>query len=157
MDTTRRASLFALGAAPAALAACATAQTSGAFTLTPAAYAAWLDRYKRAWETKDAAAAGALFTEDASYHEMPFDAPMQGRAAIEAYWARVTAGQSDIAFTAHVVMCAEDRGVSHWHAAFTGGDGSAIELDGVFICRFTDAEIVSNLREWWHIKVTPSA
>ena len=28
-------------------------------------------------------AAGKLFVADASYHEMPFDAPKQGRAAIE--------------------------------------------------------------------------
>ncbi len=40
-------------------------------------------------------AAGAPFTADASYHEIPFDEPMQGRAAIEAYWSRVTATQSD--------------------------------------------------------------
>ena len=75
---TRRTSLLAL----AALAACAPAERAD--VIDAAAFAAWLDRYKQAWEARDAALAGALFTEDASYHEMPFDAPMQGRAAIEA-------------------------------------------------------------------------
>lgn len=120
------------------------------------AFAAWLDRYKQAWEERDAQSAGALFTEDAIYHEMPFDEPMEGRAAIENYWATVTAGQSDILFTYEVFSCEGNQCTAHWHAAFTGvPGGEAIELDGVFLCDFADAETVRSLREWWHVKVTP--
>lgn len=158
MNATRRGSLVTLGVASLALAACVRtpAASDSGFALTPEQYAAWLDRYKQAWETRDPAAAGALFTEDASYHEMPFDAPMLGRAAVEAYWARVTAGQANVRFTYEVIACTGAEGVSHWHAAFTGIPGdAAIELDGVFVCRFADANHVSALREWWHVKVTP--
>lgn len=154
MYPTRRASVLG---APLALAACATAGAPSS-ALTPAQHAAWLDLYKRAWETRDPAAAGALFTADASYHEMPFDAPMQGRAAIEAYWARVTASQTNVRFSYDIVATSADQGVSQWHATFNGvPGGETIDLDGVFVCRFADALTVSALREWWHVRVTPAA
>ena len=47
--------------------------------LTPAALEAWLARYGEAWEQRDPARAAALFTENAPYHEMPFEAPKAGR------------------------------------------------------------------------------
>src|SRR5687768_12247962 len=72
--------------------------TAQAKALTPAALEAWLQRYGAAWESRDPAAAGKLFLADASYHEMPFDAPKQGRAAIEEYWRKVTADQRDVKF-----------------------------------------------------------
>ena len=49
--------------------------------LNSAALTAWLSAYGAAWQTRDATAAGKLFTADASYHEMPFDAPKAGRSA----------------------------------------------------------------------------
>ncbi len=162
MHPTRRASLLSLGGVPLALGACATADaqspTAQSPGLTPAQHAAWLDRYKQAWETRDPAAAGALFSADASYHEMPFDAPMQCRAAIEAYWARVTAGQANVRFSYEIVASSGDQGVSQWHATFNSvPDGATIDLDGVFVCRFADALTVNALREWWHVRVTPAA
>lgn len=149
---TRRTSLLAL----AALAACAPAAHND--LIDAAAFSAWLDRYKQAWEARDAALAGALFTEDASYHEMPFDAPMQGRAAIEAYWTRVTATQTNVRFTYDLLSCAGAQGICHWHATFNSAPGGeTIDLDGVFVCEFADARTVKALQEWWHVRVTPAA
>jgi uncharacterized protein (TIGR02246 family) len=152
MKMNRRAACAGFAAAATLIGAEAAAQDAPA--ITPAAFAAWLERYKQAWETRDASLAGALFTEDATYHEKPFDAPMQGRPAIEAYWTRVTAGQSDIHFTYEVIACAGDQGVAHWHAAFLVEGGARIELDGVFVCAFADAETVRHLREWWDVQAT---
>ncbi len=156
MDITRRTS-FATLAGAATLGACATPQSDAARDgLTPTAFAAWLDGYKAAWETRDAARAGALFTEDASYHEMPFEAPMMGRAAIEAYWTRVTAAQSNIRFTYDVIACEGDQGVAHWHATFNAGS-DVVDLDGVFVCAFAPSGQIRALREWWHVKAGPAA
>src|SRR5882672_9886103 len=58
----------------------------------------WVARYGAAWEARDAAAAGVLFTAKARYSETPFELPKQGRAAIEEYWRTVTADQRDIIF-----------------------------------------------------------
>ncbi len=148
---TRRTALLAL----AGLGACAQVIPG---VIDAAAFSAWLDRYKQAWEERNAGLASALFTEDASYHEMPFDAPIMGRAAIEAYWTRITATQSNIRFSYEVLSCTGDRGICTWRAAFASAPGGeAIDLDGVFVCDFADARTVNALREWWHVRVSPAA
>src|SRR5437763_10435022 len=49
--------------------------------------ARWLDAYVRAWETYDADAIAALFSEDATYAWHPWDElPVRGRAAIVKAW-----------------------------------------------------------------------
>ncbi len=162
MKTSRQSARSAVLTAIAALTAvfCLAAQPASAETkaaVTTQDFAAWLDGYKEAWETRDAAKAGALFTADATYHENPFEDEMQGRAAIEEYWAGVTADQRDVAFTYEVLTCYEDKCLAQWHAAFTSASGgAAIELDGVFLCAFADAKTVKSLKEWWHLKVTPA-
>lgn len=126
------------------------------YCLDEAAFAAWLETYKTAWEQRDPAAATALFTPDASYHEMPFDAPIEGAGAIAAYWANAVAGQRDIRFTSQILSCAGDEGIAHWHCAFTGiSGGEQIDLDGIFRCRFAEAGRVAHFQEWWHVRVAP--
>jgi uncharacterized protein (TIGR02246 family) len=56
----------------------------------------WAERYARAWEDADDEAAGALFTDDATYRSDPFREPHRGRDAIRAYWREVTASQSNV-------------------------------------------------------------
>ena len=126
--------------------------------LTTQVFAAWLDRYRTAWEQRDPAAAAALFTADATYRETPFDPPpFEGREAIRDYWARTVAGQRDVRFSSDVLACADDRGICHWNASFTAAaTGAKLELDGIFHCRFADDEHVSSFEEWWHLKMTPA-
>jgi ketosteroid isomerase-like protein len=134
---------FMAGFACAAAAKSPTATTLGA----------WLDRYGAAWETRDAAAAGRLFSADASYLEMPFDAPKKGRAGIEEYWRGVTADQRDIHFESKVIAVNGSTGVAHWSAKFRlQSSGAAIELDGVFVLEFNDSGECTSLREWWHVR-----
>ena len=126
------------------------------YMLDEVAFAAWLDSYKAAWEARDPEQAAALFTPDATYHEMPFDAPIVGREAIAAYWAGAVAGQKGIVFNYEILACAGRTGLCHWHCAFTGvSGGEAIDLDGIFHCRFVESGIVSHFREWWHVQVVP--
>ena len=121
--------------------------------LTSAALESWLQRYGAAWEARDAARAGPLFTVDATYHEMPFDPPKQGRAAIEEYWRTVTADQRDVKFEAQVISINGNTGVAHWHAKFrVAATGATLELDGVFVLEFDESGHCKSLREWWHLK-----
>ena len=113
----------------------------------------WLAGYEQAWETRDADKAAALFTPNAQYHEMAFEAPKDGRAGIRDYWSTVTADQRNIDFTFDVIATEGTRGIAHWHAAFTTASSNAkIELDGVFVLTFTADGLVSELREWWVLK-----
>ncbi len=129
-----------------------------AFALDRSTFTAWLDAYKAAWETRDPSAVEALFTDDATYRENPFEEPFQGATGVGDYWARVTAGQRDITFTYELFAVEGDTGYCRWHAAFTADPGdAAIDLDGVFRCVFAEAGKVRTFEEWWHIKVVPAS
>jgi hypothetical protein len=121
--------------------------------LDQASLEAWLKKYGTAWETRDAAAAGPLFTAEAIYHEMPFDPVKQGRAAIQDYWKTVTADQRDIKFESKVIAVNGNAGVAHWKATFKlQSTGATISLDGVFVLEFAESGECRSLREWWHVK-----
>lgn len=121
--------------------------------LTAASLEAWLARYEQAWEQRDPAQAAALFTENAPYHEMPFDAPKAGRAGIRDYWATVTADQRDVDFKSQVVAVNGRTGVARWSASLnSASSGVRVELDGVFVLQFDASGLCSELREWWHVR-----
>jgi ketosteroid isomerase-like protein len=123
--------------------------------LTPAAVEAWLTRYEDAWEKRDSALAAALFTENAAYHEMPFDAPKAGRAGIRDYWATVTADQREVDFKSQVVAVNGRTAVARWSASLkSASSGVRVELDGVFILTFEASGLCSELREWWHVRTS---
>jgi ketosteroid isomerase-like protein len=122
-------------------------------TLSNAALETWLQKYGAAWESRDAAAAGKLFTPDATYHEMPFDPAKQGRAAIHDYWKTVTADQREIKFESQVIAVNGNTGVAHWKATFKlASNGATVALDGVFVLEFDASGECKSLREWWHVK-----
>jgi ketosteroid isomerase-like protein len=123
--------------------------------LTVAAVETWLAHYKEAWERRDPAKAASLFTENAPYHEMPFDAPKSGRNGIRDYWATVTADQRDIEFGSQVIAVTGQTAVARWSARLrSAASGVQVELDGVFILTFDDSGLCSELREWWHVKTS---
>lgn len=123
--------------------------------LTAAAVEAWLAQYKEAWEQRDPAKAASLFTENAPYHEMPFDAPKAGRAGIREYWATVTADQRDIDFRSQLIAVTGQTAVARWSARLvSASSGTRVELDGVFILTFDASGLCSELREWWHVKTS---
>ncbi len=146
-----RAALLKLIAATAilcTLAPCAQAQ------LTSAKLDSWLAGYREAWEKRDAERAVQLFTENARYQEMPFDAPKSGRAGIREYWSGVTADQRDIEFHSQTVAVNGNTGVAHWSAKFKqASTGMTVELDGVFVLELDPKTgLCSTLREWWHVR-----
>lgn len=118
----------------------------------------WLNAYKTAWETKDADKAAALFTADARYRDNPFEPAHEGRAGIHAYWSAVTTDQSNIAFSSTITAVSGAVAVAPWHAEFTQtSTGAHIALDGVFILEFDENGLCRDLKEWWHIVVTPAS
>jgi uncharacterized protein (TIGR02246 family) len=122
-------------------------------SLTPAAVEAWLTRYGQAWVERDPDRAAALFTENAPYHEMPFDAPKAGRAGIRDYWATVTADQRDVRVNTQLIAVTGQTAVARWSASLKSASaGVRVELDGVFILTFEGSGLCSELREWWHVR-----
>ena len=146
-----RATLYRLMAVTvviSAVAPCAQAQ------LTTAKLDSWLAGYREAWEKRDAERAAQLFTDNARYQEMPFDAPKSGRAGIREYWSGVTADQRDVEFQSQTIAVNGNTGVAHWSAKFKqASTGMTVELDGVFVLEFDPKTgLCSTLREWWHVR-----
>ncbi len=149
--TVRIQSRFARVAAIAA--ASIAAGPSMAEPLTTGALTDWLARYEHAWEARSPEAAAALFTEHATYREMPFDAPFTGRDAIRDYWRSVTSDQREVDFTSDVLSVSGNVGVAHWAATFTQpSTGKRVALDGIFVLAFAADGRCESLREWWHSK-----
>jgi SnoaL-like protein len=122
-------------------------------SLTAAGLEKWLAGYERAWESRDPARAAELFTPNARYHEMPFDAPKAGQTGIREYWTSVTADQRDVDFKSEIVGVNGQTGVAHWSATFKAAStGARVELDGIFVLKFDADGRCSELREWWHLK-----
>lgn len=117
----------------------------------------WLADMRHAWESRDPDAAARLFTDDALYHETPFDEPARGRTAIREYWAQVPRSQDQVRFRSHVLAVVGDLGMAHWQASFLRiPSGVAVELDGVLLARFNAAELCTEFREWWHRREHPA-
>jgi len=149
MSTVRLRLLgFALVLAAASLApAHASAQS-----LTAATLKTWLTNYETAWEQRSPDQAAQLFTENATYREMPFQEPFKGRAGIRKYWADVTADQRMIDFKSDIIAVQGNVGVAHWSATLnTASTGAKVELDGVFVLTFDASGLCTSLREWWHL------
>lgn len=134
------------------------ASTANAEDISGASVAEWLAAYGEAWETRDADAAAALFTADATYQENPHEEPVNGRTGIHGYWSRVTADQRDVSFSSNVISTFGRSAVAHWSARFSSASsGAKVNLDGVFLLEFDESGLCNSLREWWIVKVdTPT-
>jgi len=109
----------------------------------------WLAAYRQAWTARDADAAAALFTEDATYAEQPYEAAFVGRGGVRDYWARVTATQSDIEMQFGTPITVGNRTAVEWWTTLKNG-GVPMTLAGAFILTFDASGLCRTLREYWH-------
>ena len=117
---------------------------------------AWLERYRRAWESRDPDAAAALFADTAAYYETPFGEPARGKDGVRAYWKSATGNQRDVRFSFEVLSVAGDTGIARWRAEFTRlSSGVRARLDGIFLLEFDASGTCRTLHEWWHRAESP--
>lgn len=111
----------------------------------------WIEALGRAWEARDPEAAAALFADDASYQENPFDPPLRGHAAILEYWADVPRTQENIHFGYEIIAVTDAVAVTRWSVTFRRiPTGAPVRLDGVSVGTFDAAHRCTSWREWWH-------
>ncbi len=110
---------------------------------------AFLAKYKKAWETRDADLAASLFTRDARYQENPFGEPVIGREAIHDYWAAATAQQEDIRFTATNFLHTGYVLIAEWTCQYRDRtSGRPREMAGMFFADFYGNQVRA-FREYW--------
>lgn len=135
---------------------------------------AFMEQYKRAWETSDENLLASLFVPDGCYRNTPF-ACQQGHQAIRQYWQR-TKLQSDIRLTYEVMERHDGGGIAHWHTTYQvtseemfkmwaassgtnllarkeGDPLPRLALDGIAVVTFGANGLVGDFRLWWHSKV----
>ena len=116
-----------------------------------ASFKTWFETLGQAWENRDPHAAAALFTEDASYHENPFDEPLHGRVAIFRYWSEETQFHEHISFHSEILGVTQDTGFAHWWVSFMRiPSKNRVKLDGICAICLNDEQKCYALREWWH-------
>lgn len=111
----------------------------------------WLDAYGRAWMSRDAQAAAALYADNATYQVTPFDEPLRGCAAIHEYWVGVAKTQENIQFDFEVLAISAEQGIARWRASLIRvPPGLNTRLDGIFVIVLDTDGRCRSLREWWH-------
>ncbi len=115
-----------------------------------------MEDYRRSWERQDADLLLALFTEEATYHENPFNEPLAGHEAIRQYWQRVVmTNQKDIRFRWRPVHSGGDDHAIEWEAQFQRIEPpQRVELRGMMFLTLSGNRI-ARLREYWHKRETP--
>lgn len=111
----------------------------------------WLDRLKRAWESKDVRNATALFEKTERYYERPFRAGTT-QTEIAGYWRDIDK-VDDIKFDYEI--CAIENRVAcvRWENTFLDPSTSKRQrLDGVFVITFDDNMNCKEFRQWWFME-----
>ena len=124
-------------------------------TIDYAAAADLLASFGRAWETFDGDLIVSLFTENAEYHEDPFEPPLVGHNAIRAYWLNAAPSQDQVEFTVERHWVSGDTILAACHASYVERpSGDRVRMKAFFTFEMENGRI-SRFREWWHGRRTP--
>ncbi len=120
-------------------------------SLSAARFDRWLAAYGQASAAHDPLASARLFSQDASYHESPFTAPLVGRQAIYDYWAAGAQNLTDKSSTYEILAVRDNLGIARWRSRFVvKASAAAVVLDCIFVAEFDDEGLCCRFREWWH-------
>ena len=68
---------------------------------------AWVNAYEQAWRSPGTAALAELFTEDATYHQEPFNGPVVGLDAIAEMWEAERDGPDEVFHMDHAIVAVD--------------------------------------------------
>ena len=115
-----------------------------------------LERYRRAWETFDGDAWVALFTDEAEYHEDPFEPPLVGHNALRRYLLDAAESQDQVEVTIERHWVVAPTVLAVWHASFIRRATRArVRIAGFMTLEIAEDGRVGRFREWWHRRETP--
>jgi ketosteroid isomerase-like protein len=107
----------------------------------------WLAGYETAWRAKGTAGLAALFTEDASYLQSPYDKAVTGLAAIGRMWEREREGPDEV-FTLATEIIAVDGPVAVVRAEVSYGDPPTQQYRDLWVIRFAGDGRCEWFEEW---------
>lgn len=123
-------------------------------TLSKAQVRDVIDRYLRAWTTRDPDLIVTIFTPTASYHERVLAEPIRAHTGIREYWQRkVVRGQANIEVELLSLYLDGSTAIAEWEARFDDlVAGHRKRMREVAILEF-DGNRIAGLREYWASEV----
>jgi ketosteroid isomerase-like protein len=113
-----------------------------------------LERYKRAWETRDPELAMALYSEHAEFRLDPFEEPARGPNEIRAIWNDVAATQTNVEFDAERTWVSGNTVLTSWHVAFTRrATAERIRIRGFSTFELDADGLIERARQWASARV----
>jgi hypothetical protein len=108
--------------------------------------AAWVEAYRRAWESNDPADIGRLFAKKAVYHHTPFAEAWEGRETIVAEWLARKDEPGTTTFRYEVLAA---RGATAVVRGWTTYLESHNEYSNIWVIRFNKRGRCHEFTEWW--------
>src|SRR5437016_3925603 len=109
-----------------------------------------VDTYIRAWVEQDPDLIVTIFTDTATYHEKVFEAPIQNREGIRAYWEeKVVESQAHITCELLDLYLDGNTAIVEWEAQFDDlPERVRKRMREVAILVF-EGKLIASLREYW--------
>jgi hypothetical protein len=106
---------------------------------------AWVEAYRRAWESNEPDDIRALFTETAEYRTEPWGEPWRGLDEIVKQWLANKDDPGQTTFEWESLVDSADLGVVQGTTAYRG----ASTYSNLWVIRFDEAGRASEFTEWW--------
>ncbi len=107
----------------------------------------WMADYERLWRSPDTGALGELFAPRARYRPSPWARPLDGLAAIAAFWEAERDGP-DEEFTMTSELVAVDGPTAVVRVAVDYGEGGSSRWRDLWVLRFDDTGRCTSFEEW---------
>jgi hypothetical protein len=116
------------------------------------ALTAWIERYRRAWESNEADDIRALFTEDADYRTDPWTIPWHGQDAIVAGWLERQDDSGSSTFEWEPLVATDT--ISMIQGTTVYGNGPT--YSNLWVIRLAEDGRAREFTEWWMDQSDPS-
>jgi uncharacterized protein (TIGR02246 family) len=108
------------------------------------AVTAWVENYRKAWETNDPDDIAGLFAEDAAYFPEPYAKPWLGRPAIVEGWLAHRDEPGSTTFEWHPLMITEDVAILEGTTTYPDKTFS-----NLWVLRLDNLGQARQFTEWW--------
>lgn len=117
---------------------------------------ALIGQFGAGWSSADSKKLVESFARDAVFVPGPFDPPITGSEAIEAYWRDIAWEQAEIVFRYGEIYVAGPWFATEFRCTFRRRrTGEPVDVRGALFCE-TAAGKISEMRMYWHRQVSPA-
>ena len=114
---------------------------------------AWVDAYRKAWESNNPDDIRALFTDDAEYRTDPWSEPWRGKEEIVAGWLARADEPGETTFEWSPLAVTDELAIVQGTTVYADGGATYSNL---WVVRLDDDGRAKAFTEWWMDQADPS-